>query len=74
MEFNYAKLRGRIKEYGLTHEDLANKINIAQSTFSAKLNNKYDFTITEIKAISNVLEISRDEIGLYFFYPNSSEN
>lgn len=67
MIFNYAKLLGRIKEYGFTHEELANKIGIAPSTFSAKMNNKYSFAITEIDAICNVLEISKDEIGLYFF-------
>jgi transcriptional regulator with XRE-family HTH domain len=67
MEFNYAKLIGRIKEYGFTHENLANKIGIAPSTFSVKLNNKYAFTIAEIDAICKALDISKDEIGLYFF-------
>lgn len=67
MAFNYAKLKGRIKEYGFTHENIANKISIAPSTFSAKLNNKYEFTLTEIDEICRLLDICRDEIGLYFF-------
>ena len=67
MKFNYAKLLGRIKEYGLTHEELATKIGIAPSTFSAKMNNKYSFAITEIDAICKILDISKSEIGLYFF-------
>lgn len=67
MGFNYAKLLGRIKEYGFTHENLANKIGIAPSTLSAKLNNKYSFTIAEIEAIRKALEIGKGEIGIYFF-------
>ena len=67
MKFNYAKLLGRIKEYGFIHQTLAKKIGIAPSTFSAKLNNKYEFTLTEINAICKELDISNDDIGLYFF-------
>ena len=67
MAFDYSKLLGRIKEFGLTQNDLAKKIGSYSSTISAKLNNKYAFSMKEIGAICNVLDIPKREIGIYFF-------
>lgn len=67
MAFNYSKLRGRIREYGLTQEQLAEAVGINRATLSAKLNNKNSFTTTEIEAIRVSLKISEDEICKYFF-------
>lgn len=67
MAFNYAKLRGKIKECGITQKALAEKIGSDSSTISAKLNNKYSFSMNEIDAICKVLDIPKDEIGAYFF-------
>ena len=67
MAFNYAKLLGRIKECGFTQHSLAKEIGINPSTMSEKLNNKYRFSVKEIDEIRRVLDISKDEIGVYFF-------
>lgn len=67
MEFNYSKLLGRIKECGLTQKALAKAIGISNSTLSAKLNNKNVFTITETADICRILDISKHEVGEYFF-------
>lgn len=67
MRYNYAKLLGRIKECGYTQESLANAIGKNKSTISAKLNGRYPFTAKEIDDICKVLDISNDEIGIYFF-------
>lgn len=67
MAFNYSKLRGRIREYGLTQEQLATAVGISKATLSAKLNNKNSFTTTEIEAIRASLNIAEDEICKYFF-------
>lgn len=67
MGFNYSKLEGRIKEFGLTQELLAKKIDKNKGTLSAKLNGKYAFTAKEIDDICKVLNISNDQIGEYFF-------
>ena len=67
MAFNYGKLLGRMKEMGLTQQALATKIGSNSPMMSAKLNNKYTFTVKEIEAICKVLDIPKDEIGLYFF-------
>ena len=66
-KYDYAKLIGRIKEYGFTQEQLAAKIGMSKSTFSFKLNNKAFFTQKEIRKICKLLEIEVSEIGLYFF-------
>lgn len=67
MIYNYSKLLGRIKECGLTQEQLANEIGINKATLSAKLNNKFSFNSDEMDAICRVLDISPEEIGSYFF-------
>lgn len=67
MKNNYSKLLGRIKECGLTQEQLAKAIGKNKSTISAKINGQFSFTTKEIDDICRVLNISNDEIGDYFF-------
>jgi plasmid maintenance system antidote protein VapI len=67
MKFNYAKLLGRIREFGLTQESLAKEIGRSLSTFNAKIKNNGCFSADEIYRICKVLEIAKDEIGDYFF-------
>lgn len=67
MKYNYSKLLGRIKECGLTQEQLAKAIGKNKSTISAKLNGQFAFTTVEIDDICRVLDISNNEIGNYFF-------
>ena len=68
-EFDFSKLRGRIKEKLGNESKFAEKIYISTASLSAKLNNKIDFTASEIiKACSEeVLDIPLNEISLYFF-------
>ena len=65
--FDYSKLLGRIREYGFTQESLAKRIKINPQTLSWKLNNKSAFTTEEIDKICKLLDISLEEIGVYFF-------
>ena len=67
MKYNYSKLLGRIRECGLTQEQLAKAIDKDKSTLSAKLNNQFSFKQEEMDNICRVLDISNDEIGDYFF-------
>lgn len=67
MGYNYSKLLGRIKEFGLTQERLARAIGKDKSTLTMKLNGRSAFTQKEIDEICKVLDISNDEIGDYFF-------
>lgn len=64
-EYDYSRLLGRIKERGETQETVAKAISINVSTLNQKLNNKRDFSQSEIKNICNFLDIS--DIKSYFF-------
>ena len=63
----YSKLRGLIKEKGLSESDLAKEINLSSSSLSYRLNGKVDWTVPEVRAICDVLQIDKSEIHKYFF-------
>lgn len=63
----YSKLRGLIKEKGLTESDLAKEINLSSSSLSCRLNGKTDWTVPEVRAVCDVLGIEKSEISKYFF-------
>ena len=65
--YNYSKLLGRIKEKGYTQNEIARIAGMTPGTFSFKINNKAGFTQREMDAIAMALDISNDEIGVYFF-------
>ena len=65
--FNHAKLLGRIKERGFTQGIVAEKIGMTQGTFGKKIKNESRFSTDEIDSICELLDISPDEIGVYFF-------
>jgi transcriptional regulator with XRE-family HTH domain len=67
MVYNYSKLLGKIKEMGFTQNELSNLIGKNKSTLNAKLNGKGNFTVPEMDAICEVLDIPNEEIGAYFF-------
>jgi putative cro repressor len=66
-EYDYGKLLGRIKEKHMTQDDLAKKMGIRSSTLSQKLNNKARFKQSEISMACDILEITANDIGDYFF-------
>ena len=65
--WDYARLKGRIRESGTTQEDLGRKIGLTPATFSLKLNNKAEFKHNEIENICIALNIPPAEIPSYFF-------
>jgi transcriptional regulator with XRE-family HTH domain len=67
MKNNYAKLLGRMKERGLTQEQLANEIGKNKGTLGGKLKGRVPFTTKEIDDICKVLDISNERIVDYFF-------
>lgn len=69
MQFDFSKLRGRIKEKVGSEANFAKKIGISSASLSAKFNNRTDFSTGEISraAEKDVLDIPKDEIGNYFF-------
>ena len=64
---NTLKLKARIMEFGFTQKDVARALNIALPTVSQKRNNKRPMYLQEADIIANLLEISTQEFGEYFF-------
>ena len=67
MQYDYAKLKGRIIEKCGTQKAFAQAENISENSLSAKLGNKREWTQDEIRKGVEILEISPEEIGQYFF-------
>ena len=69
MEFNYNKLRGKIKEVYGTQDNFAEALGIGRVSLSQRLNNSVDFSNLEIFSACRLLGISQLEIAEYFFNP-----
>lgn len=67
MNWNYAKLRGRIKEVFGTQEAFAKAIGISSVSLSQRLNNMLEFTQEEIFNSCEVLSIPLTDMMSYFF-------
>ncbi|MEE1048579.1 MAG: DUF739 family protein [Clostridia bacterium] len=74
MEFNHSKLLGRIRECGLTQEQLAKAIGVSENSLAKKLKNKSKFNSNEMLAIGKELCIPVEGFGEYFFCENSLES
>ncbi|MFS7206984.1 hypothetical protein CKN63_03285 [Carnobacterium divergens] len=65
--FNHDKLRGLMREKGITQEDLAEKISISKTSLSLKLNSKVMFSPKEMLNIQKTLDINDEDFKVYFF-------
>lgn len=68
-KMNYALLREKIRDCGMTQKECAAQIGISESQLNRKLAGEYGFRQDEITKISILLNIDATEIGLYFFQP-----
>ena len=67
MNYNYKKLRGRIIEKYGTQENCSKEIGISPNSLSLKMTGKTGFSRDDIIKWCELLDISSDEIGAYFF-------
>ena len=65
---NANKLKARIVELGMLQSEVAKLMEIAQPTFSQKINNVRPMDLNEALALAKHLKISPSEYGDYFFY------
>ena len=65
--FDYSKIRGKIKEVFGTQAAFADVMKMSTVTLSEKLNNKVQFRQKEIDRACDLLQISKEEIPIYFF-------
>lgn len=66
-QFNYNKLKGKIREMCGTNTEFAAKLGCSLNTLSAKLNHKNEFTQSDIIKSVQILQIDLNEISAYFF-------
>lgn len=67
VEFDYSKLRGRIKEKYSNEGLFAKSLGLSSVSLGSKLNNKVGFKSQEIKKTCDLLSIEPEEIKDYFF-------
>ena len=67
MKFNNSKLRGKIRENFGSEYAFGEALGMALSTLSGKLNNKSEFTRSEILSIVKLLYLNIEEVYDVFF-------
>jgi conserved domain protein len=67
MKFNNSKLRGKIRENFGSEYAFGEALGMALSTLSGKLNNKSEFTRSEILSIVKLLNLKKEEVYDVFF-------
>ena len=73
MEYNFDKVKGKIKEMYGTQNDFAAAIEMAPNTLSAKLNNQFEFSSNEISKAIELLEINSVEEAWNLFFTKKVE-
>lgn len=61
MEFNYNKLKGKIREVYGNQTDFANALGIGTTTLNSRLKNETFFNQMEIRKIKSLLNIKTNE-------------
>ena len=67
MEWDYGKLRGKIREVCGTQDAFAKKLGIGRVSLSQRLNNQLEFTQDEIYKTCDLLGIPLGGVTAYFF-------
>lgn len=66
-EYDYSKLKGRIKECFSTQYEFAQKLGISETSLSYKLNNKTVFDQDQIQDSIQIFNLTPQETMDYFF-------
>lgn len=64
---NGNKIKGRMRELGIVQADVAKALNLAEASVSLKLCGKRPMDLDEAKKLADMLNISKEEFGAYFF-------
>lgn len=70
MNWNYQKLKGRIKELYNTQDAFAEALGIGRVSLSQRLNNQLEFSQDEIFKSCDILAIPMANVTEYFFTLN----
>lgn len=64
---NTLKLRSVMLAKGYTQTTIAEKLNRTVQTINNKINNKAEFTLSEMQKLSDILELTSEEREQIFF-------
>lgn len=64
---NSVALKKRAKELRIRQSDIARRLNLRQSTVNQKINNRRPMMLHEAEVIADMLSISDESFGFYFF-------
>ena len=64
---NILKLKGKIVEKGFNVERLAKSTEVSKHVLYQRLKKSEDFTVKEVVAIANVLDLNSEELNDIFF-------
>lgn len=64
---NTQLLRGKIEERGTNVSEIAAKMGVDKATLYRRIANSESFTIGEVKKITEILNLSRDDAVSIFF-------
>jgi transcriptional regulator with XRE-family HTH domain len=64
---NTLKLKAAIVGSGLNQEQVAENLEMTIATLNYKINNKSEFRASEIKKLSEVLNLTNEEVNAIFF-------
>ena len=73
-DYNYSKLKGKIRELEMTLSEYANYIGITEQTLNMRLKNKRPFTQPEIAKTMQLFNEPVENIHLYFFTRKVQKN
>lgn len=51
----YNKVKGKMREMGMTYQDVAEKLGLSRVSLGDKINGKSDFLVSEAVALANIL-------------------
>lgn len=65
--YDYSKLLGRMREKKVTQSELADMLDLSETSLNRKLKNKTQFKQREMSKICDFLAIPKGHIDAYFF-------
>ena len=74
MDYDYSKMKGKIRELGLTQNEFAKLIGITEQTLTLRFSNKRPFKQEEIEKTMILFNESMENIHIYFFVKKVQKN
>lgn len=62
-------LKGKLREYALSQEEIADKMGISLSRFNAKINGRggAQFVLGEVQSLKKILDLTAEQVDQIFF-------